>query len=117
MSNSGMRIFTSDTSNKFTQTTGTIVNFRLNGTVLNTGASIISVILKNNTVRRLDSITYSGFWSESNYLENHARLMGWVAVQKLKIKGEPIYARYNSPFSLWFLRRNEILIEVITPAN
>jgi effector-binding domain-containing protein len=75
------------------------------------------VILKNNPVRRLASITYSGFWSESNYLENHARLMGWVAVQKLKIKGEPIYARYNSPFSLWFLRRNEILVEVVTPAN
>jgi len=75
------------------------------------------VVLKNNPVRRLASITYSGFWSENNYLENHARLMGWVAAQRLKIKGEPIYARYNSPFSLWFLRRNEILVEVITPAN
>ena len=75
------------------------------------------VKLKNNPVRRLASITYSGFWSENNYLENQARLMGWVAAQRLKINGEPIYARYNSPFSLWFLRRNEILIEVITPVN
>jgi effector-binding domain-containing protein len=75
------------------------------------------VVLKNNPVRRLACITYSGFWSESNFLENQARLMGWVAVQKLKIKGEPIYARYNSPFSIWFLRRNEILVEIVAPAN
>jgi hypothetical protein len=70
------------------------------------------VILKNNLARRMACITYSGFWTESNYLENQARLMGWIASQKLKIKGEPIYARYNSPFSIWFLRRNEILVEI-----
>ena len=28
--------------------------------------------------------------------------------------GGPVWARYNSPFSLWFLRRNEILIPVAT---
>lgn len=70
------------------------------------------VVLKNNPVRRMACITYSGFWTESNYLENQARLMEWIASQKLQIKGEPIYARYNSPFSIWFLRRNEILVEI-----
>ncbi len=70
------------------------------------------VVLKNNPARRMACITYSGFWTESNYLENQARLMEWIASQKLQIKGEPIYARYNSPFSIWFLRRNEILVEI-----
>ncbi len=70
------------------------------------------VVLKNNPARRMACITYSGFWTESNYLENQARLMEWIASQKLQIKGDPIYARYNSPFSIWFLRRNEILVEI-----
>ncbi len=70
------------------------------------------VVLKNNPARRMACITYSGFWTESNYLENQARLIEWIASQKLQIKGEPIYARYNSPFSIWFLRRNEILVEI-----
>ncbi|MFZ4715430.1 MAG: heme-binding protein [Bacteriovoracaceae bacterium] len=26
--------------------------------------------------------------------------------------GEPIFARYNSPFQIWFLRRNEIWINI-----
>jgi effector-binding domain-containing protein len=70
------------------------------------------VVLKNNPVRQIACITYSGFWNESNYNENMAKLMGWIASGKHTIIGAPIYARYNSPFSFWFLRRNEILIEI-----
>jgi hypothetical protein len=27
--------------------------------------------------------------------------------------GEPIYARYNAPFTPWFMRRNEIWLRVV----
>jgi hypothetical protein len=30
----------------------------------------------------------------------------------LKLTGEPVYARYDPPFMPWFLRRNEILVEI-----
>ena len=30
----------------------------------------------------------------------------------LRIAGDPVWARYNSPFAPWFLRRNEILVAV-----
>jgi hypothetical protein len=70
------------------------------------------VILRNNSERRMASVTYSGLWTESNYKENLEKLKGWLVSQNLQIIGEPIYARYNSPFSIWFLRRNEVLLEI-----
>lgn len=55
---------------------------------------------------------YSGFWSESRYREQENILLQSVARAGLEITGKPVFARYNAPFTLWFLRRNEVLIEV-----
>ena len=55
---------------------------------------------------------YSGVWSESRYREQESMLLQAVARARLETVGAPVYARYNSPFSLWFLRRNEVLVEV-----
>ena len=53
-------------------------------------------------------IRYSGTWSQSNYLEHLGELN--VALQKAGVatQGEPVLARYNPPFTPWFMRRNEI---------
>ena len=66
--------------------------------------------------RRMAAVRYSGFWSEKNYFENEAALKSWMKKQKLTGTGEPVWARYNPPFTLWFLRRNEILI-LLNPAT
>jgi effector-binding domain-containing protein len=55
---------------------------------------------------------YSGTWSRERYEEREKRLKELIRQKGLKIVGEPIFARYNSPFMPWFLRRNEVLIPV-----
>ena len=55
---------------------------------------------------------YSGLWSEGNYRANEARLRERIKARGLVIRGEPILARYNPPFTPWFMRRNEVLIAV-----
>jgi len=58
---------------------------------------------------------YSGRWSESNYRRNVDELLVALNEDGLDVSGEPMLARYNSPFTPWFARRNEVLIEVKRP--
>ena len=55
---------------------------------------------------------FSGGWSQNNFNDNKAVLMQSLAAEEIKIIGEPEYARYNSPFTLWFLRRNEVIVDI-----
>ena len=73
------------------------------------------VLLKQVPARRMAAITYSGSWSKARYEEHKALLEAFIQKQKLSPLGEPVLARYNSPFTLWFLRRNEVLIPVQAP--
>jgi hypothetical protein len=58
------------------------------------------------------AVRYSGLWNRSLYEAQENRLRDFIRRKDLKIIGPPIFARYNSPFMLWFLRRNEVLIPV-----
>jgi SOUL heme-binding protein len=53
-------------------------------------------------------IRYSGTWSQSNYLEHLAELKVALGAAGVATQGEPVLARYNAPFTPWFMRRNEI---------
>jgi hypothetical protein len=55
---------------------------------------------------------YSGGWSEERYRRQERKLLDSVRREGLKTVGEPVFARYNSPFALWFIRRNEVLIQL-----
>jgi hypothetical protein len=57
-------------------------------------------------------IRYSGFWSESNYNEHLAKLQAALRAGGLAWTGEPVYSRYNAPFTPWFMRRNEIWLHL-----
>jgi hypothetical protein len=55
---------------------------------------------------------YTGTWNKTHYEEKKDQLMSLIEEQGLRPVGEPIFARYNPPFMPWFLRRNEVLVEV-----
>jgi len=58
------------------------------------------------------TIRYSGTWSQSNYDEHLALLKAALDKAGVATQGEPVLARYNAPFTPWFLRRNEIWLAV-----
>jgi hypothetical protein len=62
--------------------------------------------------RKLAVFSYSGSWSEDRYKRKLAEFRSALEKDQIKTLGEPIFARFNSPFQLWFLRRNEIWLEV-----
>ncbi|MFP8779841.1 SOUL family heme-binding protein [Hydrogenophaga sp. RWCD_12] len=66
------------------------------------------VRLRDVPPTRVGVIRYSGFWSVSNDSEHLARLQQALRAADLGWSGEPVYSRYNAPFTPWFLRRNEI---------
>jgi len=70
------------------------------------------ISLRQVPAHRIAAVRYSGFWSEKNYLRYKKMLESWIEKEGITIVGEPVWARYNAPFTLWFLRRNEILIPV-----
>jgi hypothetical protein len=53
-------------------------------------------------------IRYSGTWSQANYEEHLALLKATLDNAGVATQGEAVLARYNAPFTPWFLRRNEI---------
>lgn len=71
-----------------------------------------SITLRQVPAHRAAAIRYSGFWSEERFQRHKQKLENWIRENNLKIIGEPVWARYNPPFTLWFLRRNEILIPI-----
>ena len=54
-------------------------------------------------------ISYSGFASDGNFEEHYTELKAALDKDGMIIKGPPIKATYNSPFTLPFLRRNEAM--------
>jgi hypothetical protein len=54
-------------------------------------------------------ISYSGFASDGNFEEHYTKLKAALGKDGMVIKGSPIKATYNSPFTLPFLRRNEAM--------
>lgn len=57
-------------------------------------------------------IRYSGRWTQANYDEHLGKLRVALAAAELQADGEPVLARYDGPWTPWFLRRNEIWLNL-----
>lgn len=62
--------------------------------------------------RVVAALGFSGRWSQRNIREHEQELLDALAAMDVETMGAPELARYNSPFTPWFLRRNEIIIPV-----
>ena len=71
------------------------------------------VKLREMPGNRVAVIRFSGSWSQSLYEEKLQTLRGALSAAGMATVGEPISSRYNSPFSLPFLRRNEIWLNLV----
>jgi hypothetical protein len=62
--------------------------------------------------RRVAAITFSGFWSDSNLQSHQAQLLEFLKKHQLTAVSAPVYAFYDPPWTPWFWRTNEVLIDV-----
>lgn len=71
----------------------------------------------NVSTRRVPAETaaamrFSGRWSRSSYTKRTEQLLAALDRAGLEVVGAPRYARFNPPWTPWFLRRNEVVLPV-----
>ena len=73
------------------------------------------IVLREIPEQPVAVIRYSGTWSRARYEKHKEILVRMLNQKNLQHAGDYIFARYNPPFMPWFLRRNEVLVPVISP--
>ena len=70
------------------------------------------VILRQIPARKVAVLRFSGSVNAEKTTQRTKELLNWMAAKKLQASiTEPELARYNPPWTLPFLRRNEIMIQ------
>jgi hypothetical protein len=69
------------------------------------------VNLRELPARKVAVITFSGIASETKSAKKTEELLAWMGNKNLKPISSPELARYNPPWTLPFMRRNEVMVE------
>jgi len=56
-------------------------------------------------------VLFSGFSGEAKMAKKTEELLAWLQVKQIKPSGAPELAHYNTPWTLPFLRRNEVMVQ------
>ena len=70
------------------------------------------VRLERVPARKVAVVTYTGSWNEASYSENLQRLERWMQDNRLEAGSLPRVAGYDPPWTVPFLRRNEVMIDI-----
>lgn len=62
--------------------------------------------------RHVAALRFSGRWTTPNFTKKSEQLLKELQKLKIKTKGNVFTMRYSGPFTPWFLRRNEVAIEI-----
>ena len=68
------------------------------------------VIIRATNPQRIAVLQYSGTWSEKRFQEKTVELLAWLKSRGMESQERPTLARFNPPWTPWFLRRNEVWI-------
>jgi DNA gyrase inhibitor GyrI len=60
-------------------------------------------------------LRFSGGRNAKNETNALTKLNGWLAQEKLKTEGGPIYGYFDPPWTPTFFRRNEVMLRVVKP--
>ena len=76
-----------------------------------------AIELKEIPGKRFAVIRFSGMAGEESLKRHNQELDDFLSAKGLIPLSPPSYAFYNPPWTLPFLRRNEVLVEIAGPAN
>jgi len=71
-----------------------------------------AVSLSNRPATRFVVLRFPGGRNAENEKSAIAALRAWMTAQKLTVKGEPLFAYYDPPWTLIPFRRNEVMIRI-----
>jgi hypothetical protein len=73
------------------------------------------VTLRTVPARLVAATRFSGRWAEVSWRKHRDALLEAVKSAGLTVVGEPRFARFDPPYTPWFLRHNEVLVDVASP--
>lgn len=70
------------------------------------------VNLRDTDPARFAVLRFSGLAQPDTVEARSKELLAWANARALRVRGPVSLAQYNPPWTLWFLRRNEVMVQV-----
>lgn len=71
-----------------------------------------NILIVQQPARKVIAIRFSGRLTNESFQKHLKTLQEYIAKNDIKVQGQPIFAYYNPPWTLPFMRRNEIVYAI-----